>query len=108
MQHWGNQMELTVICTADWNDGDCITQASNISVDDLPRLVKIAEAIKAKGKNHNWENGEQGNPVETYAGILSEEDVEWFDQEIAPYQEYGIHTITSIEYHPSQQKTKIL
>lgn len=61
----------------------------------------------------NWPNGEchrsdlgELRPEEIYD--LSETDVQFMEEEILPYCEYGFHTVESIEIAPYQETERLL
>lgn len=91
--------DYLLIITADENDADYVTEEN--SIDDtfnFERLEKVANAIKESKQRHNWdENPGRDNkcPEELYKNILTEEEIDWFD-ELIPHNENGIHTIKSI------------
>lgn len=82
---------------ADTNDGDYVTERYTLLDGELERYKKVA--VDLKEKHGKWPKGEMAgkndNPSLIYAGILTDEDIEWFN-ESTPYGEYGIHTIESI------------
>jgi hypothetical protein len=108
--------EITVV--ADTNDGDYITEISQISSEDLEDIKPIVEAIKnfkpykngGRTHNHNFPYGEcrreDLGELEIY-DIYSEVDIEMFEDYL-PCSEYGIHTIESVEVCPLQKKEKLL
>lgn len=102
---------------ADTNDGDYTSSISKVTKKELKRLEPIFAAIKAfrpyKGKSetgtefshhNNWPNGEyyprtdlgEKTPEEIYAGILTPEQVELFN-DLCPWGESGIHSIVDIK-----------
>lgn len=85
---------------ADTNDADYVTSEKKIREGDLDTIRKVAEAIRDCKAYHNWGLGEccneEESPYEVYKGILTEEEIEVFD-EYTPYGEYGIHSIKEIQ-----------
>lgn len=98
-----NQFELVI--EADENDADYVTSTNEVSTQDIVDLEPIIKVIK--GKRHNWENGERGNPWKKYKEILTKKQIDWFE-DLIPHSEYGIHTIISIVYYPIPNKIKLL
>lgn len=112
----------------DTNDGDYATEVREISDSDLDKIKPLIVAIK-KFKpyktvtldtkmdwthTHNYPFGEclrpdlgEKSPREFYQGVVSEDTIELFE-EFLPYNEYGFHTIVSIEVTPLVKKTKLL
>lgn len=99
--------ELSI--TADTNDADYVTSTNEISEEGIEALLPIIEMVK-KHKHYNWlvgDNHRSGEgPMDIYPE-LSGEAFEWFNDYV-PYGEYGIHTITDIEYYPLPKKVKLL
>lgn len=102
---------------ADTNDGDYITERSEITDEELEQILPIVEAIKEFDRNHqkgrgdyNWLCGEirgahEKGPHEVYRDILTPEQIELFN-EYTPYGEYGIHTIDSVKIlHVEKEET---
>lgn len=99
-------MKLYVEIKADTNDGDYITEKTDIT-DDKETLALINRVIKAineitgnkRRPFHNWCTSDYGRgerPNIMYANKLSPEEIEEFS-DLCPYGEYGIHTIVSIK-----------
>lgn len=107
-------IKYQVLVIGDTNDGDYVTQETILTDEAydqlLPLLYKVAgilrQPIKHQTKHgpqlHNWPNGEtlrddlgELAPNDLYKDLLTEEEYETFD-ELVPYGEYGIHTITHI------------
>lgn len=115
-------MKKYIIITADTNDADYITSKNEISEEELEELTPVIEVLQDRKKlflkqnnwdlRHNWENGEIDNgktPEKLYisTGLLSEEQVEIFEDYL-PSDEYGIHTIESIEILTVLAEEKLL
>lgn len=107
--------------TADINDADYITSVHDITDEEIKKFKPLIQAIKdfkpykTKYKHswppheesewthhHNWPTNEicrtdlgEKEPRELYKNIVDDEVFEIFDK-LIPYNEYGIHTITSI------------
>lgn len=120
------QFEITII--ADTNDGDYVTQVSEISEENLSFIKPLIAAIKkfksykakvedSLGKftwthHHNYPIGEcrrddlgEKSPRELYN---FDEKIFDFFEGLLPYSEYGIYTIESIMVCPFQKKIKLL
>lgn len=110
---------------ADTNDADYIEKVSSISEEELDKIRPLIKAIKKfkpyKSKvdgrdwshHHNYSYGEclredlgEKSPRELYKGI----DKEAFEifEELCPYDEYGFHTVESIEVWPDVPVEKLL
>jgi hypothetical protein len=112
------KMKLQVEITGDTNDGDLVCEITEIDEKDIPLLKEMKNAIDAfeeytgKSKSgserrhsHNFPIGEclrcdLGElSAEAYyldSGKVSEAAFNLFEN-IVPYGEYGLHSITSIE-----------
>ena len=112
-------MKYEIAITADTNDGDYITEVSEISEEDLDTIKPLIQAIKEfkpyKNKYTHHHNYPWGEYVRDDMGEKSARELYKFDEEIfelfeeyIPYGEYGIHTIESITICPLQKKTKLL
>ncbi len=84
----------TLVIEGDENDADFMTQLTNIDSEKLELVKKVVEAIKANPDKHNWENA-----WEDYKDKLTKEEYEAFN-EMVPWTEFGIHTITAIKITP--------
>lgn len=108
-------MKLLLIIKADTNDADYVFTHNVITPEKLEELKPIFAAIAAfkpyKTKiegasrewshDHNWPNGDcyrddlgEKTPVEIYAGTLTQDQVEEFEDCYVPC---GIHDIVSIK-----------
>jgi len=89
-----NYYRLTIV--GDTNDADYVTSVSKISDEDLEDVVKpVVDVLK---KRHNWNLNEycsSPEPAELYAGLLTQEQIEIFN-ELCPQGEHRIHSITSV------------
>jgi hypothetical protein len=113
--------KLYIEIVADTNDGDYVTQKTEVTPDGLTFtfLNKVIKAIEDRQKqhqekysktkdwqdkiHHNWITSEfihdwESHPFEEYKEFLTEEEIEKFE-EYLPYGEYGIHTIKSIKMY---------
>ena len=83
---------------ADTNDADYITSENSVNEGDLEVIRKVCKVIKENSGLHSikWETGEIGNPHETWGKLLTDFEIEIFDDYI-PYGEYGIHTVEAVE-----------
>lgn len=118
-------LELTVV--VDTNDADYRTQVSEISEADLEKIAPLIQAIKnfkpyrttsdglSWPHGHNFPQGEclredlGEKPVEEmYQEVVSDDTLQMFVEEYCPSDEYGFHTIISIEVTPLVKKTKLL
>lgn len=120
--------EITI--TVDTNDADYATAVCDITKKQLDKIKPLIAAIKkfkpykTESKkyrhlgtatythNHNYPHGEccredlgEKSPREYYD--FPEEIFELFE-EFLPWNEYGFHTIISVGYCPSQEKTRLL
>ena len=118
-------MNQEITITADTNDGDYVTQVSEISEKDLAIIKPLIAAIKDFKKyneysvsgvlythHHNYPYGEcmRNDLGEKTLSELYDFDEEVFElfEGYLPYSEYGIHTIKSIIICPLQEKTRLL
>ena len=97
--------KYTVKIVADTNDGDYVTKLTDITLEELLLIEAVAQVVREHG--NAWKNQQQGDPIDQYGGRLAEEDIEDFDGYV-PYDEYGVHTIVSIEFTPIINWEKIL
>ena len=97
---------------ADYNDGDYTMKISTLTEAELKELLPIFEVIKACKDRHNWPSFEGGDVKELYPEFFIDNDEGYclYDvlSERMPYAEYGVHTITKIEYYKLPEKVKIL
>ena len=106
-------MKKYIVITADTNDGDYITEKSEITDDQIEIIMPVIESIKKftpyQGEwspglftthDHNFPYGEclreDMGEKSIYDIYGKSEGLELFETFI-PYDEYGIHTITSAE-----------
>ncbi len=94
-----------LVIEADTNDGDYVTSTNEITAEQVEELKPILAAVKAN-KGHNWATGDIGDSSKEYEGILTEDQIEWFN-DLVPHGEYGIHTIESVVYYPLPEKTTL-
>jgi hypothetical protein len=95
-------MKQILIIKGDTNDADYITRETELegwAKEQLPIIRKVAEAIKNSDGPHNWGVSEYCDSCERpeyhYEDILTEDDIEIFD-EFIPWGQHGIHSIESI------------
>ena len=113
-------MARTITVKADTNDADYIVNTQPLIEAHLPTIRKVIEAIKDFDSKHqrgtgqyNWYAREHGygrrrpGPREVYEDILTEEEIELFEEYI-PHGEDGIHTIESVEIYEVINKEKLL
>ena len=83
---------------ADTNDADYITSENSVNEGGLEVIRKVCKVIKENGGPYGveWKTGEIGNPYDTWGELLTEEEIEIFNDYV-PYGEYGIHTIEAVE-----------
>ena len=94
--------KLVLIIEADTNNADYIISEYEIKPEELIKLQPVFDAIKAKRFQENWPCSDYvyGSPEELYKGILTQEQIDLFDDlfdDFRPYGENGIHTIKSIK-----------
>ena len=98
--------EMTII--ADTNDGDYVTEISEITMKAIERFKPLIKAIKKSKERHNFEWGECCDDYpEQYSKRFGEELLEEFTNYV-PHGEYGIHTIESIYITPYVEKEYLL
>jgi len=93
-----NKYEITI--TVDENDGDYVTEISELNEKQLDVIRPLIKAIKKKGIYRNYMVGECGD-------IPYEDQYPEFDLDVheafldyCPSYEYGFHTIESIYIVP--------
>lgn len=105
--------DYLIVIKADHNDADYVYKMIEVSAKEYKEvkklLVKISEALRNCKEDHNWPNSEyvDGTPEKLYKGILTDSEIDSFDDSYIPYSEYGIHTIESIEVFPIKKKQKL-
>lgn len=108
-------MKYELVVVADTNDADTDTRIEVITQKQLDELLVIVEKIKAIPKRpgrYSWPTKErltqQESPKVVYD--LTEDQVELMNENYIPYgdDEWGVHTIWSIEYYPLPTKVKLL
>lgn len=90
-------MKRLMIIEADTNDADYAYSIQYVSPEEEQFIREITSRIESNGSSWTWENGEIGDPRETYKDILTEEEIEAFGDYL-PHGEYGIHSINSIRF----------
>lgn len=117
-------MKKYLIVKADTNDADFITRKEEITDDQLAELQPLFEAIRNfkpyKGKDTTWNHSHDNNyPTgdchREDLGELSAEELygniqgfQLFDESFCPYDEYGIHTIESVDVLVVTDEKKII
>ncbi len=101
-------MKKYIEIEADHNDADYVTSRHKVTDKALAKLEPIIEAIKAQ-HGHNWDNSEYGDedPATMYKGVLTQEQIDFFN-DLVPYAEHGIHTITNIKLLVVAQEKDLL
>lgn len=131
-------MKYEIVSTVDTNDGDEITRVSIITEEELELILPLLEQIckfepyktetsseyktaQDKWKVHvhewthdnNYPHGEmlredlgQKDPRDVYDA--PEEAFEILEDDVLPYNEYGYHTIESVEYSPVVKRIKLI
>jgi hypothetical protein len=94
-------MKKYLIIKADTNDGDYVTEKSEVSDAEIEKIKPIIEVIAACTEDHNFPDGECSDPDELEnlyleSGLLTEQQLDFIKPYI-PYGEYGVHTIESVE-----------
>jgi len=115
-------MKKYIIIVADTNDADYITGKKEITDIELEKIMPVIKCLQERKrlyestKNweycHNWEIGEFSRdftPEKLYVDTecLTKDDVDFFNKFI-PYDEFGFHTIESIEIIIVSQELKFL
>lgn len=106
--------------TADTNDADYITEISIVDQEELDKLIPMFKKIskfkecKTKGRTHRH-NFPYGDCLRDDLGEKSVQELYgWSDDELdyltdfLPMDEYGIHTIESVEFYDVPKKTVII
>jgi len=109
--------EHLLIIKADTNDADYVHRIVNIEKElgkyyNESLLKKVASAIQNSPIRYNWANSEycknEDNPRKIYKDILTEDEIQEFEDNYCPFGEYGIHTIKSIELYEISSKQSLL
>lgn len=112
-------MARTIRVRADTNDADYIDNIQTLNEEDLPTILKVIAAIKEFDATHRRGSGQYNwyardsygrdrpGPREVYEDVLTEEDIEIFEEYI-PCGEDGIHTIESVEIYEVINKEVLL
>jgi hypothetical protein len=90
-------MKKVIIVEADTNDGDYISEISDLEPGDVEKVQKIVNVISEKGQDYNWPSSEYIDETaeELYKDLLTEEEIEFMDS-FVPHGEHGVHSINSI------------
>ena len=95
-----NKETIQLYVNADTNDGDYISNTTEITKASLKTVTKVAKAIKECKMDYNWATYDRAekelSPEVVYKGVLTKKEIDCF-REYVPYHEYGVHTIESIE-----------
>lgn len=102
-------MKKYIEIKGDCNDGDLISERSEITDEQIEYILPVIEAIKNCQEDHNWPTLEWGDdsPLSLYEDILTEEQIDVFG-DFVPYGETGIHTIHSITILHVTKEEKLL
>lgn len=104
-------MKKYIEIVADTNDADYISSRTLVTDEEIEKIMPVIKAIKNfkpenKYDRHNYPDSKycDDNVEEIYG------DIDGFDefQEMVPYSEHGIHTITSIKLLIVTEETKLL
>jgi len=106
--------EITIV--VDTNDGDYVTEVCQITEYKLNKIKPLIEAIKNfKPYNGHTSNYPIGECCRSDLGEKTPQELYKFEDKIfelfedyCPYNEYGFHTIKSIEVCPAREKEKLL
>jgi hypothetical protein len=98
-------MTLYIKVKGDTNDADYITLFEKVSHMDLKLVNKVANAIATVNEAHpyenNWPNSEysRGSLDDLYIkpGLLTEDEVDIFNENYVPWGMGGVHSIESIQ-----------
>ena len=104
--------EYELMIEADYNDGDYVRKGSTLTEAELKELLPMFEIIKACKDRHNWPSFEGGDVAKLYPEffVINDEGYCLYDvlAEYIPYAEYGVHTITKVEYYKLPKKVRVL
>jgi hypothetical protein len=95
-----------IIIKGDTNDGDYITEKSEITDQEIEQIKEI---LKITGSNWNtrWEYDEDELATLVYKDILTEEQFKLMDK-FVPSGEIGIHTLSSVDILIVQSEESLL
>ena len=101
-------MKKYIIITADTNDADYVTKKSEITDEQMELIKPMIEAIKNCEEEHNYET--QDCISETEGADEIYKNVPGFDlfDRFVPSNEYGIHTIESVEILEVSNEYKLI
>ena len=87
-------MKKYIEIVGDTNDGDYVSERTEITDKEIEEIKPVIEAIKNSKEHHNFDTSEHqnGDAEEVYGHL---EGFGLFE-DLVPYGEYGIHTIDSI------------
>jgi hypothetical protein len=108
-------MKKYVIITADYNDGDYVSEKTEVTdeqIEKLKNIINKIERIKVYGGGYancfEWKTGDQREkPLSQAHPELSLEEIELIES-LRPSAEYGIHTIEEIEILEVVNEYKLL
>ena len=95
------QKKFEMVIEVDENDGDYLTEVTEITETQLGLIMPLIKALKgAPGICHQYEVGEQASiePEDVYPQFNVDVHEEFQDH--CPNPEYGFHTIVSITIIP--------
>lgn len=110
-------MKYELVVVADTNDADYDTRIETVTQAQIDYLIPIIEKIKAVPRKdrvgtYQWPTQyrlrQYKSPQDTYG--LTDEEVEILNEDFFPFgdENYGIHTLISIEYYPIPEKVRLL
>jgi hypothetical protein len=90
-------MKTLLVVKADTNDGDYVTETTEIKEKDLPFIQEVIDVINECDDGHNWPTSEYSDKSveDLYEDKLTPKQIDKFSQYV-PFGEYGVHTIKSI------------
>jgi hypothetical protein len=109
-------MKYYINITADYNDGDYISEMNEITQESLDFIRPVIKAIQEFDGGNNFPTGEcyrselgELSARELYvdSGLVSQEQFDAF-RKLTPSSEFGIHTIESIHLYEVLKETQLL
>lgn len=102
-------MKKYLIVTADTNDGDYVTDKSEITEEQILIIQNVCKVLKKDPSWGTMDMEDRRNSPERFvkSGKLTQEEVDTM-HEFCPSGEYGIHTIESVEIIEVINEVKLL
>lgn len=100
-----------VVITGDAGDADYTSKATVVTDNDLKVVRKVVKALKAWAKDKKWSScnwDSRMSAEEQYPGLLTEDELEQFEDLLPGTGDHPIHTITSVKLYEFTSKRNLL